>query len=192
MSRLMTLVLALALVVAACGDDDGGSEETETTPTTAAATTTTAGGETTTTTAPEATTTTTRAATTTTTAGTASSGGGAATITIGEETWTFDTVLCAFGEEQIGQEGAEFVLTATEGDLNLYLSIDSFGHSVSLANIADFSLAWEADTLSAQQGGGDAEFIEVSGSDVRADTYFFDMVVEDLNPVPGTVEAACG
>lgn len=55
----------------------------------------------------------------------ASVGGGSATLTVGDQTWTFDSVLCAFGEEQTGQEGAEFNLSAIQNGLQLYASIST-------------------------------------------------------------------
>ena len=57
-------------------------------------------------------------------------GGGSARLVVGDDEWTFDSVLCAFGEEQIGQEGAEFVLSSIQDGLQMYASIDSFGHSI--------------------------------------------------------------
>ncbi len=67
-----------------------------------------------------------------------SEGGGTATLTVGGETWTFGSVLCAFGEEMIGQEGAVFNLSGIQDGLQLYAATDSFGDLVSLNDIEDF------------------------------------------------------
>ena len=74
--------------------------------------------------------------------------GGSASITVGDETWAFDGVLCAFGAEETGQEGAEFNLSAIADGLQLYISIDEYGHTVSLNDIENFenpTVSWESD-----------------------------------------------
>ena len=67
-------------------------------------------------------------------------GGGGATFTANGETWEFPSVLCAFGEDQIGQPGGVFNLSAIADGLQLYVSIDDSGaaHSLSLNDIEDF------------------------------------------------------
>lgn len=121
-------------------------------------------------------------------------GGGSATLVVGDTTWTFDSVLCAFGEEEIGQEGAEFVLSSLQEGLQLYVSIDSFGHSVSLNDIDDFenpSVALTADGFTASLTGGPEEFVEVDGTTVTASASFVDETSESLDGVEGTLEATC-
>lgn len=113
-------------------------------------------------------------------------GGGSATLVVGDQTWTFDSVLCAFGEEQIGQEGAEFNMSAIQDGLQLYASIDSFGHSVSLndiENFADPSVALEAYP-------GDAEIV-LDGKSVSATASFVDGTSDSFEGVEGTLEATC-
>lgn len=120
-------------------------------------------------------------------------GGGGATLTVGEETWSFDSVLCARGEDEIGQEGAEFVLSALKDGLQLYVSIDSFGHSVSLNDIQDFenpSVSLSADPFTAQMTGNPEEFIELSGDSVGARVVFVDDTADGAT-VDGVLEAAC-
>jgi hypothetical protein len=113
-------------------------------------------------------------------------GGGSATLTVGDQTWTFDSVLCAFGEEQIGQEGAEFNLSAIKDGLQLYASIDSFGHSVSLNDIQNFEdPSVSLDTFAV----GSDEFIELDGKNVAATATFTDDV--GGGEVEGTLEATC-
>ncbi len=112
-------------------------------------------------------------------------GGGSATLTVGGETWTFTSVLCAFGEDEIGQEGAEFVLSSIQDGTQMYASIDSFGHSVSLDDIQDF----ENPSVSLSAFGG--EFIELDGKNVRAEAEFADNTSDDFEMVAGVFEATC-
>lgn len=124
----------------------------------------------------------------------AAQGGGSATLTVGDETWNFDSVLCAFGEEQIGQEGAEFVLSSIQDGLQLYASVDSFGHSVSLNDINDFenpSVSLTADKFSASMAGGSAEFVTLDGTRVEATAPFLDDTSDGMETVEGTLQADC-
>ncbi len=121
-------------------------------------------------------------------------GGGSATLTVGDDTWNFDSVLCAFGEEQIGQEGAEFVLSSIQDGLQLYVSIDSFGQSVSLNDVADFenpSVALHADGFSAATAGGSEEFVVLDGTHVEATAPFRDDTSDSFDTVEGTLQADC-
>ena len=123
-----------------------------------------------------------------------SEGGGSATLTVGGETWEFDSVLCAFGPEEIGQEGAEFVLSSIQDGLQLYASIDSFGHSVSLNDIQDFenpSVSLSADSFTAQATGGPEEFVEVDGKDISATASFIDDTTDSFEGTEGTLTATC-
>jgi hypothetical protein len=112
-------------------------------------------------------------------------GGGSARFVVGDDEWTFDSVLCAFGEEEIGQEGAEFVLSSIQDGLQMYVSIDSFGHSISLDDIEDF----ENPSVSLSSDGDD--FIVLDGKSVSAAAEFIDFTGDDLATTPGTFEATC-
>jgi hypothetical protein len=112
-------------------------------------------------------------------------GGGSARLVVGDDEWTFDSVLCAFGEEEIGQEGAEFVLSSIQDGLQVYASIDTFGHRVSLDDIEDF----ENPSVSLSSEGDD--FIIVDGKSVSATAEFIDFTGDDLSTTPGTFEATC-
>jgi hypothetical protein len=112
-------------------------------------------------------------------------GGGSARLVVGDDEWTFDSVLCAFGEEEIGQEGAEFVLSSIQDGLQVYASIDTFGHSISLDDIEDF----ENPSVSLSSEGDD--FIIVDGKSVSATAEFIDFTGDDLSTTPGTFEASC-
>ncbi len=121
-------------------------------------------------------------------------GGGGATITVGDTTWAFDSVLCAFGPDEIGQEGAEFVLSSLQDGLQLYVSIDSFGHSVSVDDISDFqnpSVSLIADKFTASATGAPEEFVELDGKEISATSLFVDGTTDDLTPIEGELEATC-
>lgn len=115
-------------------------------------------------------------------------GGGGATLTVGDDTWTFDSVLCAFGPEQIGQEGAVFVLSAIEDGLQLYVSVDGFGDSVSIDDIADFeNPSVSLSAFDSEQGS----FVAIDGKSVNAQAEFMDTLSEDFATYPGTLQATC-
>lgn len=112
-------------------------------------------------------------------------GGGSATLTVGDEEWTFDSVLCAFGEEEIGQEGAEVVVSSIQEGLQFYVSIDDFGHSVSLNDVENF----EDPSVAISSDFATDDFIEVDGKDVSGEVLFVD---EEGGPVgEGSFEATC-
>ncbi len=116
-----------------------------------------------------------------------SQGGGSATLTVGDQSWTFDSVLCAFGEEMIGQEGAEFNLSSIQDGMQMYATIDSFGHSVSLDDIVDFANP----SVSLSSGFGSDDFIVLDGKNVTAEVGFLDGTTDDFNEIPGTFTATC-
>ncbi len=116
--------------------------------------------------------------------------GGSASITIGDETWEFDGALCAIGEEETGQEGAEFVLSAIGDGVQLYISIDEYGHTVSLNDIENFedpSVSYEAGGLL----GDGAEFIVLDGKNVSGEAGFMDTESGSMDTVDGSFEATC-
>ena len=115
----------------------------------------------------------------------AAQGGGSAILVVGDQQWTFDAVLCAFGEDEIGQAGAEFVLSSIQGGLQMYVSIDSFGHSVSLNDIEDFenpsvALSWFGDSG-----------INVDGKQVAAEVEMDDETSDSFETITGTFTATC-
>lgn len=117
----------------------------------------------------------------------AAEGGGHATFTAGDQTWDFDAVLCAFGEDEIGQEGAEFVLSSVQDGLQLYLSIDSFGHTMSLNDVKDF----ENPSVALSELPTDSEFLILDGKNVTGEAALYDEGDDTLTEIPGTVEATC-
>ena len=114
-----------------------------------------------------------------------SQGGGSATLVVGDQTWTFSPVLCAFGPDEIGQEGAEFVLSAIQDGLQMYVSIDDFGTFITLDDIKDF----ENPSLSIGSSGGAASGID--GKSGRAEGEFIDSIADAFETIPGTFEATC-
>lgn len=110
-------------------------------------------------------------------------GGGSATLTVGDQTWTFDSVLCAIGEEETGQEGAEFVLSSIQDGLQFYVSIDSFGHSVSLHDVDDFV------DPSVSMASMPGDFIELDGTSVSGETTMIDDLTMDMTEA--TFEGVC-
>ena len=115
----------------------------------------------------------------------AAQGGGSASLTVAGETYTFDSVLCAFGPDEIGQEGAEFVLSAIQDGTQLYFSIDSFGHSVSLDDIEDF----ENPSVSLSSVGDG--FIQLDGTSASGEASFVDGTTDSFEELPGSFEATC-
>lgn len=116
----------------------------------------------------------------------AAQGGGSATLTVGDQTWDFESVLCAFGEDEIGQEGAELVVSSLQDGLQFYVSIDSFGHMVSLDDISDF----ENPSVSLSTFGSD-NFIQVDGKNISGDAGFMDSNSDSMDTVDGSFEVTC-
>ncbi|MGI9603227.1 MAG: hypothetical protein ACR2QE_15170 [Acidimicrobiales bacterium] len=125
----------------------------------------------------------------------ATQGGGGARLVVGDQEWVFDSVLCAFGAEEIGQEGAEVVVSSIQDGLQLYASIDAFGHLVSLDDIDNFedpSVSLSADRFNNELTGNPTEFIVVDGKKVTADTFFADSSADPgTEPTAGSLEATC-
>jgi hypothetical protein len=177
-TRAATRVLvagALAFGAAACGDDDDGGD---------AAPDTTAdgsdGGE---------------------DAGDvqAPEEGGSATLTIGDETWEFSSVACAFGTEETQSEQWDFSLSAIQDGLQLSAERGAeggpYGDIVEIDDIEDFenpSVSWVAPALTATSADAQ-QFLEVDGNQVTAEAEFSDNTADDplQEPVSGTLEATC-
>lgn len=115
----------------------------------------------------------------------AAQGGGSATLTVGDQTWDFESVLCAFGEDEIGQEGAELVVSSLQDGLQFYVSIDSFGHMVSLDDIADF------ENPSVSLYTSDDDFIQVDGKDISGEAGFMDSNSDSFDTVDGSFQVTC-
>lgn len=120
-------------------------------------------------------------------------GGGSATLTIGDQTWEFDSVLCAFGPEETGRDDTPFVLSSIQDGLQLDATINTeFGHSVSINDITDFenpSVAYSAGGPLGAMTGDDGEIIQVDGKEVSAEADFFDDTGDGMET--GTLTATC-
>lgn len=117
MKRLV-IVLALALMMAACGGSDTSSEPESS----AEAPSPTAGA-------------------------TQGTGDIAITLTIGDETWEFPGSLCAFYNAPAGEAGSEWNVSYTQDGLQVYASSDEFGESLSIDDIENGgnpTVSWEA------------------------------------------------
>jgi hypothetical protein len=112
-------------------------------------------------------------------------GGGSATLTVGDQTWTFAPVLCAFGEEMIGQEGAVFILSSIQDGMQMYASVDSFGESISLNDIEDF----ESPSVSLDAFGN--AVISIDGKNISGEAEFVDETSDDFSTMVGTFSATC-
>lgn len=120
LSSLLTLVMALALVLAGCGDDSGGAEATTTAPPTTQAS---SGGGGTTTQAP-----TTEASSGTTAPTSSGSGGSSATVMIGGDTYQFDDSgpVSACNTDFFGGVQVALSMPGLAGSLVLVLPADNW------------------------------------------------------------------
>lgn len=106
-------------------------------------------------------------------------------LTIGEETWEFDSAFCAFVGADPGEEGSEWNVSNVKDGVQVYVSEDSYGILVQMADIANGgnpTFNWEA--------GGDAIALSVDGNDITA-TGDFTETVSDSGPTEGTLVATC-
>lgn len=113
-------------------------------------------------------------------------GGGTATLTVGNDTYSFDSALCAFGDET-GNEDFDFSLSAISDGMQL--SVDSgptYGDNITLNDIEDFEnpkVGWSSD--------GDG-FLTIDGLDVSGETDFIDTTDETLQTMEaGELVATC-
>ena len=125
-----------------------------------------------------------------------SQGGGGATFTANGQTWEFPSVLCAFGEDEIGQPGGVFNLSAIDDGLQLYVSIDDSGaaHSLSLNDIEDFenpSVSLSIDTFIVGVVGAPPEFLTLDGKQVTADVMMIDDITNLPTAEPAQLSATC-
>jgi hypothetical protein len=123
-------------------------------------------------------------------------GGGSATFTANGQTWEFPSVLCAFGEDQIGQPGAVFNLSAIDNGLQLYASIDDSGavHSLSLNDIEDFenpSVSLSMNSLLAGAFGVPTEFLTLDGTEVTGSVVMIDDTTNQPTDAPAEFSATC-
>ena len=184
--------MALLLLSAACGgDDDEAASPSETTSTAAVA------DEPTTTGATQAPATETEAPATTQPEEPAEETGdavGSAVLTIGDETWTLDSV--EFCGMTTSPETVSFALIAKQDDWTLFVEVnddsgarrlegDGVYDTINFQNNADPTQSWLANNEAAE-----VKFIVIDGPSVTANTTF-DAVTGLSDDTPGTLEATC-
>lgn len=110
--------------------------------------------------------------------------GGSATLVIGDDTWRFESVMCAFGEDEIGIEGATWNMAARDGSLSLYAAIDADDDVyIELGDLGDdeapnlMTVGAVEIVLDGTSASGSGTFVDING----------DTGVE----LPGTLEAVC-
>lgn len=117
-------------------------------------------------------------------------GSGSATITIGSETWTFESVACAMGEAQIGVEGAEFNASAQKGKIALYVNVEDGRNYIELNDLEtmdDGGLNWS--TVAIDQAD---PAIAVSEKKATSTATFFSQATDgSTSSAEGTVEVNC-
>lgn len=114
-------------------------------------------------------------------------GGGTATLTVGDDVYTFDTVMCAIGSDQTGNEDWDFSLSAIQDGLQLSVETGpTYGDGIELDDIEDFEnprVGWASD--------GDG-FLAIDDGDVSASTTFIDSTSDVAgDPVAGELVASC-
>ena len=125
-----------------------------------------------------------------------SQGGGGATLVANGQTWEFPSVLCAFGADQIGQEGSVFNLSAINDGLQLYAPIDDDGasHSLSLNDIDDFenpSVLLSVSAFATGPSDAPADLLQVDGTSVTAEVVMFDDLTGEPTSEPAQLTATC-
>lgn len=133
-------------------------------------------------------------------------GSGSATLTIGDESWSFDDVYCRFTQEETGDDRISFSLsgsgeTAEGVPIQLNASIkdeqddgrydgDGVSYKVSVVDAEDFenpALKWIS-LLFPREGDS---LLHVDGKNVTADMSFRDWVTGAVDGIPGTLQATC-
>lgn len=117
-------------------------------------------------------------------------GSGRATVVIGDETWEFDQVTCAFGEEETGVEGAVVNFSARNGSLSLYLAAEADGNYIELSDLDDLENGVNHTTMGV---GAPNPVIEVVDRSISSEAgfYSYDDTGGEVGPVDGTVTATC-
>lgn len=188
-----SVLIVLALVLTACGGDSAGSDDTvagtdgASTETTAAQSDSESEGS------------------SDGAAESGPSGPGSATLTIGDQIYTFDNYYCAEGSENTGNDSVPFSSGAfgevddhrAQLDASMYdpeqqnsMDADGVSFSVTLNDIDDFEnplVGW-ADSFFAE---GPPDF-EYDGTTLRVEALFDDELTEEMEEIPGVLEATCG
>lgn len=136
--------------------------------------------------------------------GQGSGGPGSAVLTIGDQVYTFDNYYCAEGSENTRNDKVPFSSGAfgevdgnrAQLDASVYdpseqgrMEGDGVSSSVTLSDIDDF----ENPVVDWSSGGplGDPVVIEFDGSTVFVETTFDNDLTDEIENIPGTLEATC-
>lgn len=115
--------------------------------------------------------------------------GAAAILAVGDRTYEFERIFCAFGPEETGQDDTEFSLSARQDGLQLDATIsERFGHVVSvddIENLDDPRVGWTAGGVL----GGTEDIIELDGRQVSAEATFEDENTGETTE--GSLRATC-
>jgi len=133
---------------------------------------------------------------------------GSATLTVGDQSWTFDNYYCLSGPDNTGNaavsfssgafgefDGGQIQLDASVVDLDEQGRFEGDGvvQSVSINDVEDFENP--SVSLNAESGAfGTAEFvIQINGDTVTVTANFDDYTTDaEIETIPGTLEATCG
>lgn len=127
-------------------------------------------------------------------------------LTIGDESWSFDDVFCAFSPEEAGNARVSFFVSSfgkssTGARTQLDATIqdpaqegrydgENVIKTVSLNDVEDFenpSVDWSSIS---GFGIGDLDF-QVDGKNVAVSAAFNDGTTDDIETIPGTLVATC-
>lgn len=127
---------------------------------------------------------------------------GHATLTIGDQTYEFETFLCAFGHDatqssvysfssdtrgQVGEAQVQMQANIRDESGQGRYEGDGLTHEVFIADISDF----ENPSISFEMNAPDG--IVIDGNDVTAEGNFDDQLTEGtIEEIPGTLDATCG
>lgn len=186
MKRVIVHLVVLAFVAAACGGDSPAASDGPSQDTVDAAT---SGGD----------------ESTSDDSGGGEFSRGEATLTIGDQVYTFDNYYCARGVENTQNDSVPFSSGAfgevdgnrSQLDASVYdpseedrMEGDGVSSSVSLNDVDDFENP-VVDWSSGGPFGGDV-VIEFDGDTVFVETTFDNGLTDEFEEIPGTLEATCG
>ena len=143
--------------------------------------------------------------------GTPSGGMGSATLTIGDETWEFDSFGCAFGHDATQSDifsfssnsfgehsnGARVQMQADIEDATGQGRYEGEGvvYTIYIADIEDFqnpSVDWESTSRSLPSMASGETVVTIDGDHITGEGLFDDLLTGEFEQVPGTLDGACG
>jgi len=138
-------------------------------------------------------------------------GMGSATLTIGDETWEFDSFECAFGHDATQSDvfsfssnsfgehsnGARVQMQADIEDDTGQGRYEGEGviYTVYITDIEDSanpSVDWESTSRGSPGMPSGQTVVNIDGDHVTAEGLFDDQLTDDFEQVPGTLDGTCG